>query len=238
MKLWLTRPLGDSAAMHRALAGRGISSIVAPVMQIIPLEIVPPLRPDALLVTSRHAGPALRSLPESWRRLPVFSVGGATARVVRTAGFSDIAVGDGQVQGLLPPLLAWGKNGARLLYLRGETVRFDLTSLLAPHRILLDSVVAYRAAAAASLPATLLDALREHTITHAVFYSPRSARIALRLLQQHGLGQQAADITALCLSKEIATALQHAPFAHIKVAAQPTHHAMMELLAHSAMNAS
>lgn len=233
MSLWLTRPADDSAIMADALAERGIASIIAPVMRIVPQLFMPPVTlPDALLCTSRHAALGLDVLGDAWRDLPVYSVGPGTSAMLKRSGFNEIITGTGASRSLLPRIINSGHR--HLLHLSGAHVREDLTAPLQRHQIHLQKLVVYRAAPVEALPAPFLAALTQGKVTGAVFYSPRSVTLAHALLEQEGHLAAVSRLTLYCLSHAIAEAAGDF-VAPLRIAPQPTHHAMMELLSEAAI---
>lgn len=230
--IWLTRPYDDSVTLADALAERGIDSIVAPVMHIAPAEFtIPTTKPDALLITSRHAAHALAHMPIAWSGLPIFCVGDATAATARDALCPNITIGDGDVLSLIPNIIERFPTGGRLLYFAGSDTRTDVATLLAPRAIETERVTTYHAIAEEELPHHLLTALEEERVTAASFFSPRSAALACALLQHAVLDVTAKDMTAYCLSLATAEAAAKLPWRALHVSASPTRSAMIELIA-------
>lgn len=132
----MSRPLlvlrpepGASATAGRARA-LGLSPIVAPLFEIVPVAWHPPdpARFEAVAMTSanaaRHAGAALAH----YAHLPLFAVGEATAEAARKAGFTCVTAGDADAAALQPLL------PARTLHIAGEDHR----------RLGGDTVIVYR----------------------------------------------------------------------------------------------
>jgi len=124
--LLLLRPQpGNDESAERARA-LGIEVIQLPLFEIVALAPTPlPEGPfDALLVTSangaRHGAEVLRRLAD----LPIFTVGEATARVIRDRGERLVTVGGGDAASTIPLIVAAGHR--RLLHICGADVRpFD-----------------------------------------------------------------------------------------------------------------
>lgn len=230
MTLWLTRPAEDSAALAAALT---LPSIIAPVMEIVPIAVtLPNKKPDALVLTSRHAAYAI---PNAWHALPVYCVGEATAEAARAKGCNYVQIGKSSALDLLPLIHAQQKAGSRLLHLSGEEVKIDLVPLLALHHIQLERSIVYTTKPAA-LPDAFWPILRTGSITGAVFYSPQSARFAMQLL-----GAEIAHLsqaTAYCLSLDVAHAAAAMLFQRLLTCPVPTHTAMLELLSQTAITAA
>lgn len=231
MSIWLTRPQRDSERMEAALAARGIESVVAPVMKIssCPVILADPA-PSALILTSRRAAKALEAAPASWRHLPVYCVGGATAQAASRYHFHHTISGEGSALDLLPLIAARQAAGDRLLHLSGDAVKIDLAPLLASRGITLDRVVVYVSQRAETLPPDFSHAVHVGALTGVVFYSPRSVRFA-----QEMAGDILPTLDAYCLSLDIAAEAAKVGCKRVHACPVPTHQAMMELLFQHAM---
>lgn len=230
--IWLTRPQEDSEALAAQLKQHGLESIIAPVMRIEPIAIkIPsPLAPAAILLTSRHACHALGSLPDTWRALPTYCVGTATATLARAAGCTNVIAGESDVLALLPQIVAALPKGAKLLYLAGEETRVDVAALLNAQQIETLKIICYRAIAATTLNDETIDALKNNRISGTALFSPRSAEIAQQLLRTHALTEQTAQIHAYCLSLPVAQAAGSLPWRTIRACHTPTLAAMVDLI--------
>jgi uroporphyrinogen-III synthase len=231
-RIWLTRPQDDSVALAAALANHGIDSIIAPVMRIerCVFSDFKSDKPDAILLTSRHAAHALSGLPADWRTLPLFAVGTATAEAARAASFTTVIEGDGGVLELLPRIAGQLAPGARILYLAGEETSADMPALLGARGIAVEQVTAYRAIAETSLPPEMLTALKKNAVTGTVFFSARSAQLAAELLAHHQMAAAAARMDAYCLSLAVAGAAGKLPWRAIHACHTPSRAAMVELI--------
>jgi uroporphyrinogen-III synthase len=235
--IWLTRPEADSRALAAELATHGIDSLIAPVMRIVPCTptIDKTTRPDALLISSRHATHALATLPNDWRTLPVFCIGAATAEAARSAGYAHTTHGENDMLALLPRLVEAFPPSASVLYLAGEDTRIDAVSLLNAQHIHAEKVVVYKADAETILVDSFCESIRTGQVHGVSFFSPRSAQIAVQLLRTHGLAEQAQHIHAYCLSLAVAEAAGALPWKTLHACHLPTQAAMVDLIvSHSA----
>jgi uroporphyrinogen-III synthase len=229
--VWLTRPLADSAHFAAELRYHGIGSLVAPVLHIVPWPLLElPAKPQALLLTSRHATHVLEELSGEWRTLPTYCVGAATASRAREFGFSRTVAGTSDVVSLLPTLVAQLPPGADVLYLAGEEIRTDVASLLGARGLSVRTLTVYTAQAETTLPEEALQALQEGQVRAASFFSPRSAQVTCELLQQQGLASQAATMDAYCLSLNVAEQTAALPWRSVHTCHSPTRRSMRELI--------
>jgi uroporphyrinogen-III synthase len=230
--LWHTRPRDDSAFFANELAPFGIESIIGPVLQIMkkPVTSVVERMPNALLLTSRHACHALAAMPASWRALPTYCVGNATAKAATEHGFTRIISGTSDVQALLPRISGEVSSGSTLLYLAGDEIRADVKTMLAARGIDVTMAVVYYAIAEAALAEPVRTALAEGKIGGVALFSPRTARIAGELMHQAGLAEAARGVTAYCFSSNVAEMAASMPWAGVHTCQAPTRRAMRELI--------
>lgn len=230
-EIWLTRPQEDSEHFAAELAYHQIASFIAPVMHVVSRPLVDlPNKPDAILLTSRHATHALSGLPEDWHSLPIYCVGAATANYTKEYRFRNIIPGTSDIMALLPRLVSTMEPSQTLLYLSGDETRADIPSLLAAHSIHVNTINAYQAIAEKSLSDALVQAIQLGKINEVAFFSPRSAAIACQLIKEAGLEKFAPGITAYCLSLNVAQDAGALPWAKLHTCHTPTRRAMREMI--------
>ena len=118
----------------------------------------------------------------------------------------------------------------RLLYLAGDDRAGDLAGELSAHGIAVDTVVIYRAVAAESLPADLVQALANARLDGALHYSGRSVTTLIELSRSAGVLDAVLNLAHYCLSEEIAVPLRKAGAERISVAPRPLEAALIGLL--------
>jgi uroporphyrinogen-III synthase len=160
MRLLVTRPLPAGAATADRLRALGHDVTLAPLMatEAVVWDVPDPL-PDAVMLTSAFA--ARLAGTDAPHHLPVFAVGGASARAARDAGFFDVREGGGTAQMLLETIAAAGF--VSVLHLAGE----DRTPAVVPAGLVVTTRTVYRARL---VPLTALPA-----VDWVLLYSPRSA---------------------------------------------------------------
>jgi uroporphyrinogen-III synthase len=234
MRLLVTRPEPDATRQAERLAARGHEPVLAPLLAI-ETETDMPLELDgaqALLVTSRNALRALALHPDlvASLRLPLFAVGGATAKAAAELGFAKVTAGPGTGEAL-SRLIAdtlTPKAGA-LVHLAGETVAFDLKSALQAKGFTLRQPVLYRAVAATGLPESALALLNAGKLDGVILMSPRTAAIFAALVVRHEALTQASRLDCYCLSAAVAQAVEPLK-ARAIVAIRPTEEDILALL--------
>ncbi|WP_409315891.1 uroporphyrinogen-III synthase [Pseudomonas sp. KCJK9016] len=131
-RLLLTRPADDCEALAGVLAGQGIFSSCLPLLEIAPLPVSDTMRQafdglsrfSAVIVVSKPAARIAAQLIDAVPAVPWFSVGAATAQILRDRGLDAHCPDEGDDSEALlqlPRLLETvAQPGARVLILRGE----------------------------------------------------------------------------------------------------------------------
>lgn len=167
---------------------------------------------SGLVFTSGRAVEALlHTDPALLRRLrqrPAFAVGGATAEVLRQAGFSAVFSADGDVSALADFLVrAAPQHGVKwLLHCAGVSRAGDLAAALASHHLRVETCVVYEAVLN-PLPQQLCADLAAGGITDIVLLS---ARVADHLGAVMATYAGTVPVRLFCLSSRIAEAAQRA----------------------------
>ncbi len=236
MKALVTRPAEDAATVAAALTARGIEPMLAPMLRIEP-EPSGAARlggalagVQAVLFTSANG---IRAFAHASKRfeLPAYCVGEASAAAARIAGFRTVANAGGDVgdlAALVAARLAPG-NGA-LLHAAGRDTAGDLVSALAAKGFTLRRVELYRAVAADAFAPDIEAALRRGEVAMALFFSPRTAETFVRLATAAGLAERSSNMTAVCLSRNVAAALSGLPWRAVATAHAPNLTALLAAL--------
>jgi uroporphyrinogen-III synthase len=234
MRLLVTRPEPDASRQAEMLAAGGHEAALAPLLTIefrggVPLQLD---GAQGLIVTSRNALRALASHPERGEalKLPLLTVGEATARQAQDLDFTDVTIGPGTGAELAALIVEELKpERGPLVHLAGETLAFDLKSVLESHGFSVRQPVLYRAVPAGALPAEVLTLLNAGKLDGVILMSPRAAQTLTDLLVRHGLVTQAKGLVCYCLSPAVAEAV--APLGlEMRVAAHPREEDVLALL--------
>lgn len=222
----VTRPEPGTAETCARVAELGFAAVPAPALVLAPLPVAPFGPVQALLLPSRAAARALAPWP-----VPVLAVGEATAEEARARGFTQVTAAGGDAASLTAVVRARLDPAAGPLGLAcGRGYSLELAAALRAAGFRVARRIAYAAAPATALPAAALDALHNGRIGWALFFSPRSATCALRLLEGAGLAGAARDIAAIAISPRVAAALDALPWREVRTAPRPHQDAMLELL--------
>ena len=234
MRVLITRPRAQAEAFAVELATLGVEAVVAPLIEIMPL---PGPSPDltgvqALLITSANGGRAFAALsPE--RALPVFAVGEETAAELRRLGFGQVESAAGDASDLARLVATrLDPSGGTLLHLRGRDSGLSLAELLRANGYRLREAMLYEARTASAFGDDLKRTLGERgKLDAALFFSPRTAEVFVRLAFDAGLADACARLQALCLSSAVAAAARALPWAAVRVAERPDRRGMLDLVA-------
>ena len=233
MRLLLTRPEPDAQRTAAALRALGHEVVIAPLLRIEAVADAPigagPWA--AILITSANAAPAVAAHARAaqLRALPVFAVGARTAQAISAVGFADVTSAGGDVDALAAVIAARLRPDAPLLYLGGADRAGDLAGTLRGRGFAVETVIVYRAVAAASLPDAAAAALRSG-IDGVLHFSRRSAKAYLDAAHPAGLSASAFKPIHFCLSAQVAEPLARSGAPSVRVATRPLEAALIELI--------
>ena len=213
MRWLVTRPEPDAMKLMAVLEEHGQEAVVEPLLSIsfddgdgIDLEGV-----QALIATSRNGLRALKSHPAlaEARALPLFAVGGATAKEARALGFEMVVTGAGTAQELVVHIVsALDPAAGLLLHLAGDTLAGDLRGALEEHGFRVLQPQVYRMLAATALSEDTVEQLAMGEIDGVILLSPRTTQVYATLMRKQGLATVAHGLAHFCLSAEVARRLE------------------------------
>ncbi len=228
----ITRPLEDAKPVAARLADLGIDAVIEPLLFIdykddadVAFDGV-----QALLFTSANGVRALARNSDE-RSLPVLTVGDASAREARVAGFADVTSAGGDVEDLAA--LAMGRLKSEdgiLLHIAGSAVAGDLAGRLEQAGFAYRRAVLYGARTADALSYKCVRSIRDGQIDAALFFSPRTAATFVRLAQAQGLSPHCRSMDAVCLSAAVAETMSELPWQRCLTAREPTLDALLDIL--------
>jgi uroporphyrinogen-III synthase len=237
IRVLVTRPHEEAVALAARLESLGYTPVIAPMIAVrfLPDAVVDASGIQAVAFTSANGVRALaaaRGGAAVARDLPAFAVGKATAAAVRAAGFREIVEGPGTVEDLarlIADRCAPGRG--TVLHVSGSAVARDLGALLAASGLCVRRAVLYEAAPAEALEPEAARLFEAGEIAAALFFSPRTAAVFVKLIAASRLAAALAKTVAVALSPAVAEALAPAAFAQVVAAPRPTTEALLQTLA-------
>jgi uroporphyrinogen-III synthase len=226
----ITRPEPGASDTAGRVSALGLRPIVAPLLEIrlMPIRVPVQRRIAAVVLASGNAVDALSALG---RCVPVLTVGMATARRARQAGFTNVVSADGDAAALTALVRARIKSSDGLLLLAaGQGQSLGLAADLRGLGYRVVRRVAYAAVPVPRLPDAAKAALLDHGVRTILLFSAETARHFLRLVRRADLVSALADREAITIGPQAAMALKEVPWARIRVAAKPTQDDMLALL--------
>ncbi|MEQ8167053.1 MAG: uroporphyrinogen-III synthase [Alphaproteobacteria bacterium] len=221
----VTRPWEDAEPLAHALQSQGYRPVVEPLLGIEDLHT--PLRPpddlQAIAVTSTNGVRALarRAHLDLWH-VPVFTVGDASARAARAAGFRHVTSAAGDVAALARCLVQnLDPAAGPVLHVSGANAAGDLAGRLAGEGFDAKRVALYRAEPARRLSEAARALFRARAVALALFFSPRTGETFVRLANRDEIGPDCAETVALCLSPAVAKKISILPWRAVVIADKP-----------------
>ena len=229
MRALITRPRAEAEALAALLGERGIETVIEPLIEIAhDVAALPDLYGvQAILCTSANGVRAL-ARASGERELPVFAVGDATAARARAEWFRRVesAAGDVDDLGYLVARRLKPQAG-KLLHVAGSAVAGDLAVALAAEGFTVERAVLYDASPAVSLTSTTAQSIAGGEFAFALFFSPRTAAIFARLVEEAGAEAGLRPTVAVSISAAADAMLADLPFRDRVIAASPTQAALV-----------
>ena len=216
-RIAITRAQPEAQRTAEKLAALGAEPIIAPLLEVKERTFDTDLGGvQALLFTSANGVRASARIVAD-RALPALTVGDATARAAREAGFSDVRSAGGDVAALSALANAsLDASAGTLLYLSGADVAADLVGWLIAAGFSATRRIVYEARVVAALPGVYNEPL-----DIIAFHSARAAR-AFAALGAPNAGR----LIAACISPAVAAAAAKAKWARVVVASAPQEEAL------------
>lgn len=216
----ITRPSEDAAPFLDSLSGHGLDGMIEPMLTIEAIADAPVDLADcrAILFTSANGVRQLAQRTDR-RDLPVMTVGPASARAARAAGFEDVEASGGDVEALVASVQArFPVEGGPFFHAAGSVTAGDLKGTLEGLGYAVRRVPLYSAKPAESLSKSVRTAWDSGRIDAVAFFSPRTASTFVRLLTEEGRASRARTVHAACLSAAVAKAAEPVDWAGSMIA--------------------
>lgn len=231
--VWVPRPVEDAEPLAQRLLALGYRPLIAPLMRIDFLDPGDQALLEATGALAFTSANGVRAyIHHSNRRdLAVFAVGERTGELARDAGFRDVHVAGGNVD-LLSEMIARTRTPGEgpILHVTGTERAGDLAKALTDGGFEVRRLVLYSARAVDDLPKEVETALKGCMLDAVVFFSPRTARLAVDLIGKSGLAGAVNAVTALCLSENVRTEAEKLVWRDCCVSERPESGALIDRL--------
>lgn len=204
----ITRPNEDAAPFLDLLAGQGLDGMVEPMLRIDPIDGAAADLDGcrAILFTSANGVRSLAQLTDR-RDLPVLTVGPASAKAAREAGFEDVEASGGDVEALVESVAArFPVEGGPFFHAAGSVTAGDLKAALEDRGYNVRRTPLYSAEPTETFSKSFRSAWDGGRIDAVAFFSPRTAATFVRLLTKEGCASRARTVHVACLSEAVAKA--------------------------------
>lgn len=221
-RVWITRTAPFNLLTARHLERFGIDALIEPVLDVRPLPVGRPFAaPDALVFTSLHGVRLHRFFP-SLSSLPVFAVGGHTARFARLRGYRNVHSAGGDVEDLRGLIMERLEPGSSLVHFSAAQPAGDLVGDLRKQGYSARRQTVYEAVDTGDADLARI-AGELPGIAAILVHSPRAGSQVASLLRRLAVTWRG---TICSISPAAAKAFEHE---RVVVAARPTERAMIEL---------
>ena len=227
----MTRPEPDATTSAARLRELGHEVIVSPVLETAFSDDPVRIHRDAdVALTSRNGARALVQLaPEIISRtVRIFTVGNATARLLRESGFQNVLSAQGAVDDLVA--LIFEHKPEKVHYICGRDRKGDLDGKLAKRGISVSLDERYRADFSSEFTKDAMECFYSKRLDGVLHYSTRSAQAYQSLLEQNKISYLTKLLKHFCLAKAVASVFDGYDPDRIMTAAHPNEDALFQLL--------
>ncbi len=165
------------------------------------------------------------------RDLSLLCVGDKTAKVATDYGFKDIKSANGDVNSLHQLIKReMDTSKGTLLHVGGARLAGDLKGVLEADGFKYQRQILYDALEANTLDPEAENAIRSNEIDGVLLFSPHTAKVFCKLVDEAGLKTQIQSLSAWCLSQNVANELVSRQFRNIYIADHPSEASLLELI--------
>ena len=218
----MTRSIHDGEDARRFCLQNGISTLHIPLTRIEKTYIPCPLSScyDAYIVTSAHAAPFIKELPDYVTR-PIFTVGKKTSDAVHRNGARNIITGLGSAKDMLPLIHEYLPRHSSLLHIAAADHKDEPGKTLMETGFEYNLWTAYKASEITPVPQKLKEALIHGQIDLALHYSRRSAEILKQRVIEEELLEELKKIKHIFISHDASLAIPELNKEQIFIAEYP-----------------
>lgn len=229
MKVLLTRPQHDSEELAQDLQNYGIESHIDPLIKIEPKPFQYDLKQAQALVITSLNGIRCFAAQSPERLLPLFVVGQESMKLASSFHFKNIIEGNGTALSLLPLIQkSCLPTRKEIACITGNHVHTDLIMPLTKLGFPAKRIIAYNTVECPSFSLQTQQFLNNKTISVVTFFSPRSAQIFAKLVENSK--DLCQFLYGVCLSSEIATIVSGIQWQQLCIATSPNRQEIIKIL--------
>ncbi len=229
MKVLLTRPQQDSEELAEELLQHNINSHIDPLIEIEMNPFNENLQQTQALVITSPNGIKCFAKQNQERSLPLFVVGEESKRLAASLHFKNIIQGEGTALSLLPLIkMACPKLDKEIAYITGNYIHTDLCEHLGHKGYITKRIIVYNTIEKTTFNPQTWQFLKEKTISTVILFSPRSAQIFAKLIQNSRDACQ--SLYGVCLSSEVMKNISELPWKKLYTAVSPTRQEIIRIL--------
>ena len=219
----ITRPQPEADNFAKSVRKLGYDTLCEPLLTITHFPVHIAGEYAAVIATSPQALSA--DLPT---QIPLFVMGQASVGKARELGFTNTLSSDGEFEKLVSLVRGNVAAGSRVLYLRGKVTRHDMRDALSEYQV--EEQIVYRAQPRAALSPEAVAAFAEGRVSIVTLFSPRTAALFQKFVQNEGLKDKTAAISLLSLSPAVLDSIDAFEWARTGVAASSNSEEMLAVL--------
>lgn len=217
-RVWITRTQPAAEKTAEAVRKLGYESLVSPLLQICPPDILPAMPPArSILVFTSSNGVQMFCALTDRRIWSVVTVGDATGETAIKAGFADVKSASGTSADVTSLIKRTYPSDRPVIHCSGNIVRGTISEDLQMAGYSANRLIFYK-----SSPVRHVPELQD--VQYVLLHSPLAAET---LTAMH---PDCAHVTAICMSEAVSTALGTLALRDIRVANTPTQAALLACL--------
>jgi len=228
--LLLTRSKAQSRALVKDIETQfpyKARCLISPLMAIVPVGGLPDISKfQAVLFTSVNGVQTFVDM--GGRATKCYCVGARTAQVAQAAGMDAVSANGAAADLVALAAKDLNPEDGPLLYIHGEHTAGDIAQNLSTRGFTVEQAVLY-SQQACDLTDAANQALAQGEVQALPLYSPLTARRFAKILTENP-DWPMQDLTALCISQNVAAELRNLPIGHVELAAEPNGAEMLALI--------
>jgi uroporphyrinogen-III synthase len=218
----ITRPQPEAEATAAQLRASGYDCIISPVIERAPacnyLEMLQNYcaSPINIIASSGYSVKLLSNYKQALK-IPLYLTGEKLATQAKKLGFEQVYYASGSAGALIAYMSDNASQNSDYLYLHSNHQAVDVVSRLGKAGFRVQGLEIYQTQQATILTNEAMAALQQNQIDRVLLYSAMSARAFIALCNQAGLLRYLQDVSAVCISENIAQTIPKDLFQQIIV---------------------